>query len=242
MWHSRAVEERTKDKIEDSATALVEAGVSLIPFVGGPAAVFVNRAFGSATQRRNEILFAELSERIETVVVGLEALKVEELLQSEDFQAAAHRVFRGSQETASSAKRRLLQNALLNGYMREEPLSEREEFLAVMLRYVPEHVVVLQAMTDIMIGRDTAISHAPSALTNRLGDEVPVEVVRRCVEDLADDHLLAKYEESRVVERSVPRGGAVRRRETEQSVRTEVRHGITERGKKFLAFLAEPAP
>jgi hypothetical protein len=111
-----------------------------------------------------------------------------------------------------------------------------------MLRYVPEHVVVLQAMTEILIGRDTAISHAPSALANHLGDEVPVEVVRRCVEDLADDHLLAKYEDSTVVERSVPRGGAVRRRETEQSVRTEVRHGISERGKKFLAFLAEPAP
>ncbi|HEX9228807.1 MAG TPA: hypothetical protein VF885_19575 [Arthrobacter sp.] len=234
------MDERTKDKIEDGASAVVEASVSLIPFLGGPAAVLVNRAFGSATQRRNEALFAELTDRIEGIVQRMEATEAERLLESETFQAAAHRVFRASQETASTEKRKLLQNALLNGYLRQEFVSDRDEFLADMIRYSPEHVLVLRAMEEIMRGRDETLPHATSRIAGHLNDEVPEENVRKCVQVLVNDGLLSRHENSKVEQRDVFRGGSVRRRETEQVVKTEVRHSNTERGKNFLRLLADP--
>jgi hypothetical protein len=46
--------ERGKDRIEDASGAFIEAAVSAIPIFGGPAAVAVNRAFGSAADRRRD--------------------------------------------------------------------------------------------------------------------------------------------------------------------------------------------
>nr|WP_306629588.1 hypothetical protein [Arthrobacter ulcerisalmonis] len=235
------MDEKTKDKIEDGAAAVVEAGVSIIPFVGGPAAVLVNRAFGSATQRRNEKLFDELSARIENIVQQMDAGEAEKLLEGEDFQAAAHRVFRASQETASAEKRRLLQNALMNGYLRPECPADRDEFLSEMVRYEPEHVVVLQAMEAIMASRSETLPHAVSEIRDRVEGAIPDDVLRKCVNELVADDLLGRYENSEVEERSFLTGGSIRRRETKQVVRSEVRHSITAKGKNFLLYVAEPS-
>lgn len=236
------MDEKTKDKIEDGAAAVVEAGVSIIPFVGGPAAVLVNRAFGSATQRRNEKLFDELAERIEKIVKQMEASEAEKLLEGEDFQAAAHRVFRASQETASSEKRRLLQNALVNGYLLQESPANRDEFLSEMVRYEPEHVVVLQAMEAIMAPRSETLPHAVSVIGDRIEGAISDDIIRKCVNELVGDNLLVRYENSEVEEQSFLTGGSIRRRETKQVVRSEVRHSITAKGKDFLLYVAEPDP
>jgi len=235
------VEERTKDKIEDGGAAVVEAAASMVPIIGGAAAVLVNRAFGSAVQRRNERLFEELTDRVEDLVARLDASEADQVLGSEEFQAAVHRVFRASQETASSEKRRLLQNALLNGYLRGQSPVERDDFLVCMIRYAPEHVVVLQAMEEIMSARDETLEDAALAVARHLIEAVPRPVVDRSIKDLVDDGLLVRCEKSKV-ERNGGRIESLLSREAEQLVSTEVRHDISDRGKRFLSFIADPEP
>lgn len=69
------MEERRKDFVEDTSVAVIEAAVSMIPIVGGPAAVIINRSFGSAVQRRNERIFAEIATDVELLMQRVDVIE-----------------------------------------------------------------------------------------------------------------------------------------------------------------------
>lgn len=236
------MKENTKDHFEDGAAAIVEGAVSLIPIVGGPAAVAVNRAFGSAVQRRNERLYLELTERVEAVAERLESAEASRRLESDSFLAAAHRVIRTSQETAGAEKRKLLQNALLNGYLLDEAPSERETFLSTMSRYTAEHVIVLQAMKEIMTDRTETLQAANSVISDHLNNAVTTVVIGQCLDDLVADRLLTRSTNQSVEEVRLGPRQSWQQPQTQQRVRTDTRYNFAERGNRFLSFLKDPPP
>ncbi len=91
-----------------------------------------------------------------------------------------------------------------------------------------------------MRDRTETLEHAAPQVFQHLNEAVPRPVIDRCLKDLTDDGLLALYENSKVEERKVPRFGSYTRIESEQFVRIESRHTISDPGKRFLLFVADP--
>lgn len=234
------MEERHKDFAEDTSAAVIEAAVSMIPVVGGPAAVIVNRSFGSAVQRRNERIFAEIATDVELLVQRLDRIEPDALLASEEFQAAVHRTFRAAQETPSDDKRKLLRNALLNGYVANDVVPQRDVFLSIMARYQPEHVLVLQTIRTLMVGRETMLEHAASAISHRLEGSLAHESVRACLRELVNDGLASESTENRVEEINVGIPRPYGHPQTRQVAKTTAWHSISPQGEAFLDFVADP--
>jgi hypothetical protein len=234
------VEERHKDFVEDTSAAVIEAAVSMIPVVGGPAAVAVNRSFGSAVQRRNERIFAEIATDVELLVQRLDSLEPDALVASEEFQAAVHRVFRAAQETPSDDKRKLLRSALLNGYIAADAAPQRDAFLSMMARYQPEHVLVLQTLRTLMVGRETMLEHAASRIADRLEGSLAHESVRACLRELVNDGLVSESTENRVEEINVGMPRPYGPPQTRQVAKTTAWHSISAQGEAFLDFVADP--
>lgn len=108
------MEEDRKDQIEDIGVAVAEAALSLIPIVGGPAAVIANRALGSAVQRRQARILEELRDDLTRLERSGLVVFDGQLAESELFQAALQRTIRQLLESDSDYKRTLLRNALLS--------------------------------------------------------------------------------------------------------------------------------
>lgn len=232
--------DHAKDRAEDTAVAVLEAAASMIPFVGGPASVLVNRSFGSAVQRRNDRIFAKIESDVQELLHRMNLADSDAVLNSEEFMAAVHRVFRASQETTSDEKREALRNALLNGYVGPGFRGQRDEFLTLVTRYEPGHVVVLGAIQSLMADRTHLLDHTEQVVRTYLdsgGKNVPVGGY---LHDLVRDGLASEASESEVKEQNQPRR-AYMPRETKQVTVTTRWHGISVRGKAFLEFVSNPA-
>lgn len=232
--------ERRKDFVEDTSAAVIEAAVSMIPVVGGPAAVMVNRSFGSAVQRRNERIFAEIAADVELLMQRLEIMDTDAVLESEAFQAAVHRAFRAAQETPRDDKRKLLRNALLNGYVMSDVIPQRDRFMSITARYAPEHIVVLQALRTLMVGRTEMLEYAVSNIADHLDRSVTYESVRACLRELVDDGLAKESSENRVEEVNAGFSRVHMTPQKRQVAKTITWHSVSEDGAAFLDFVADP--
>ena len=234
------MEERRKDFVEDTSVAVIEAAVSMIPIVGGPAAVVVNRSFGSAVQRRNERIFAEIATEVELLLQRVEAIEPAAVLASEEFQAAVHRAFRAAQETPSDDKRKLLRNALLNGYVAVEVIPQRDAFMSIMTRYEPEHVLVLRAIRTLMVGRSEMLEHAASRVVDQLEGSLAHEPVSACLRELVGDGLVSESTENRVQDINVGISRIYGTPQTRQVAKVTAWHSISTQGEAFLDFVEDP--
>ena len=234
------MKERHKDLVEDTSVAAIEAAASMIPIVGGPAAVIVNRSFGSAVQRRNERIFDELAADVELLMRRLDVVEPAAVSASEEFQAAVHRAFRAAQETPSDEKRKLLRNALLNGYVSAEGIPQRDAFMSIMARYEPEHVLVLKSLRTLMIGRSEMLEHAASRVADELQDALTYESVRVRLRELVDDGLVSESTESRIEEINVGISRTYGMPQKRQIAKAVVWHSVAARGEAFLDFVADP--
>lgn len=210
----------------------------MLPVLGGPAAVLVNRAFGSAVQRRNERIFDEIAADLERLFHLIEGIDPEAILASDEFQAAMHRTFRAAQETASDSKRKLLRNALLNGYATPTPTDERDKLLSIMARYEPEHVLVLNAMAQIMAGRTELLEHATTHLQRHFEDRPLNGSLYAYLQDLVSDRLVTESAESRMEEINI--GYQFGRPQKRQIAKPYVWHGMSAQGEEFLRMVADP--
>jgi hypothetical protein len=227
------ISDRAKDRAEDSVATAVEALVSIVPFAGGPAAVIVNRAFGSAVQRRNETIMAGFESDIQRLMERHEKLEADRWPDSEPFMAALHTTFRAAQETASDEKRKLLRNALINGYVLSEDETASNGFLALILKYDPDHVLILETLVDIMANRTTMMDSAASAVYSRLRPQMTPTQVGLRIDELVRDGLISESRE-RKIEEIHTRGV------DKQVVRETAWHSPSDRGEAFLAFVADP--
>jgi hypothetical protein len=232
--------EHAKDLAEDAVAAVVEGAVSAIPIIGGPLAVAVNRGFGSAVQRRTDRIVQSLVTDIDRLV-GILGLDLEQLESSEEMLAAFHRAVRAAQETSSDEKRRLLRNALLNGYVTTAPdYAVSDHFLGLMVKYRPAHVVVLNALREIMVGRTETLEHASMVIGQHLGEVTVVPSIAVCVKDLAADGLINEQVLNEVKEVNVggrPVNGTM---QTKQYADPSYRYWSNELGGQFLDVVADP--
>lgn len=236
--YNPVMDARNKATAIDAATAGLEAAVSIVPLVGGPSAVILNRAFGSAVQRRNERILAELAEDVQLLIARLDLADPDTVLASEDFQAAVHRTLRAAQETASDEKRKLLRNGLLNGFVTDSTMPQRDQFMALMVRYQPEHVAVLGSIAALMEGRSEMLTHAATQIHDDLNEVMTFSSVLLCSRELVADGLAFESSESRVKEvNSLGRYGSPR---THQVAETTVWTSISDNGKEFLDFVTDP--
>lgn len=232
------MDERLKDKVKDAGAAAIEAAVSMVPIVGGPSAVFLNRTFGSAIQRRNERLLLEVAADVERMIEQLALADPEKVLASEDFEAAVHRTLRASQETSSDEKRKLLRNALLNGFVAGDAQSQREQFMAAMVRYQAEHVAVLRAIQSLMEGRSTMLEGAATQVHDGLSEAITFSTVLVCLRELVADGMASESVENQVKEiNSRTRLGQPQSR---QVVNQKVWHSVSASGEAFIEFVTDP--
>jgi hypothetical protein len=232
------VSERAKNQVEDVATAAMEALVSTIPFAGGPAAVILNRAFGSAVQRRNEKIMAQFESDIAELQAMGRAQSSAALIESEEFMAALHVMFRAAQETSSDGKRKFLRNALLNGFVTPEPGPIPPRFVEMTIQYEPEHILVLRELEEL--AREEMVTHPVTRIrAARERDKQPIPpFFPNFFEELSRDGMVTQRDTSTVKEEmNYDRYG---QSEMGSVVKTESVYSISRLGAAFLKFLRDP--
>jgi len=229
--------EKRKAKGAELAGVAFAAGISAVPVFGGPASVVLTYLANIPIQERTDSILNGFQRDIELLferTAGLEP----DVLHTEEFMAALFRAARSAQETASDEKRKLLRNALLNGYIKHEATGERDHFLAITARYEPGHVVILDCIRELMRGRDRLLNAATSVIADRLGDKGKGIPIYSHLQDLVNDGLVSEQADREV--REEQRTDKFGRPNPRSMVRETLYHGISPRGEAFLAFVADP--
>lgn len=221
--------DETKDRVEDSAAATLEALVSLVPGIGGVLSVFTNRMLGSSFERRTVRILTELRDDLTRLERSGLAHFDERLAEDDSFQASVHRAIRQLLEATSDDKRTLLRHALLNRIVGFE---EPERFDDALERVLPGDMAVLAALqakrryglTDVVRylnggGEEHVERHRVHRLV-RLG---LVDDVTKSGTDLIAEHL-----------RAAERG----QRTSSRPPRSE--HVISDFGREFVDFVSDP--
>src|SRR5665647_844960 len=191
--------EKRKAKGAELAGVALAAGVSAVPVLGGPASVILTHLATIPIQERTNSILNGFQRDIELLFERTAGLDPD-VLHTEEFMAALFRAARSAQETASDEKRKILRNALLNGYIKHEAIHDRDYFLAIAARYEPGHVVILDCVRELMIGRDRLMNAATSAIAHRLGDEGEGLPIYSYFRDLVNDGLVTEQPEREVQE------------------------------------------
>jgi hypothetical protein len=229
--------EERKHKITEIAGIAVATGLSIVPIVGGPASVAAAYFATMPMQRRTEKILTEIQNDIARLYERDSALDVS-MLHSEEFMAALFRTAIAAQESASDSKRKVLRNALLNGYVKSAAPRERDFYLGLATRYEPGHLAILDCMRSLMVGRTTLLDHAVSEIQRTLGDIASDLPVRAYLQDLVNDGLVYEQADREVTEETQPQQQWARST-SRQVVRETRHHSVAPRGNEFLAFIAD---
>jgi hypothetical protein len=234
------LEERKKDRLEDFGSATLEAVVSAIPVIGGPLSVFTNRALGSAFERRQTKIVAELRGdlmRLENSgLVRFDAA----LAESDAFQAAVTRTFRQLLESDSDAKRKLLRNALLN---RVIGLTDASRYERALEACEADDIRVLAAadeITDVgdhVQARVTLMNHLEKHFEDH-NEPVPSGMYDR-TRILVGLGLIDETQKSDLKERQ-PGYLRADQREPENFVSNRRLQSVSSLGRGFLDFIRDP--
>jgi hypothetical protein len=222
------VDEERKDQIEDMGVAVAEAVASLIPIVGGPTAVILNRTLGSAVQRRQARLLIELRDDLTRLEHSGLVTFDGQLAESETVQASLQRTIRQLLESDSDDKRTLLRNALLNRIAGTEDPGRFDEALD---RVQPGDVVLLAEVAEMayaedLIFRGVAAWASPEVLVRN-------ERVERLLRlGLIKDEHDPAADTRRILNAAVEGHGG--------SASTGSAHSVSMLGRDFLAYVSDP--
>ncbi|WJY00836.1 hypothetical protein [Curtobacterium sp. 458] len=221
--------DETKDRVEDSAAATLEALVSLVPGIGGVLSVFTNRVLGSSFERRTVRILTELRDDLSRLEQSGLAHFDERLAEDDSFQASVHRTIRQLLEAASDDKRTLLRHALLNRIVGFE---EPERFDDALERVLPGDMVVLASLqterryglTDVVRYLDGGgEEHGDRHRVHRLVRLGLVDDVTKSGTDLIAEHLRAAERGHRTPSR-----------------RPRSEHVMSDFGREFVDYVTDP--
>ena len=99
---------------EDVPNKAIRAGVGALPVVGSPLLEFLAFVIGDPAQERRDDFMKETVDRVMSLESKFKALRPDALRENEQFQATFIQSVRIATTTASAAKKKLLQNAILN--------------------------------------------------------------------------------------------------------------------------------
>ena len=143
------MDEKTKDKVETSATILAQAAFSALPIIGGPISTAFGYAISHAQQARTQRLLDGIVSDLERLAVEIEeSVGIEKVVKSDQFIANLTVAVRAMQETADEARIDYLRRALVAG-VKKKWRSKSEPLLHLAIRMTTIHVVVLEAIVEL---------------------------------------------------------------------------------------------
>jgi hypothetical protein len=136
------------NKPEDFLNKAMKAGVGALPVVGGALAELFNFVVADPAQERRDDFLRETMARLVDLQAQHDELSAEALRDNEQFQATMLQAARLATATASSEKRRLLQNAVLNSAIGTVDENIRQIFLQMIESMSQHHVALLNFLDD----------------------------------------------------------------------------------------------
>lgn len=222
---------------EDALALAGKAALGAIPLVGSVAAETLAHALDSRQAQRQHDFNLKVAYALNEAFERLnEKITIEDVVDSDDFIAAITRAQRAAAETASEARRRRLASAVVNGgHWAPFSASEREQFTRLVDEFDELHVFLLHYFVDPKAWLD---SHGLQDEYERLymaGVGTPLSAVfgvsegqwRAPVDQAASD--LARNGLADIPLRTTMSADGV------TAART------SEKGRRFLSFLSEPA-
>jgi hypothetical protein len=127
----------------------IEAGLSMIPIAGNPAAIAFAYAVGRGYNRRLEAWLTQLGEAVEDLINQVEDLDLDALAENEEFLDAVATATRAAERTHQDVKIEALRNAVLNAALPTAPDTDTQ---MMFLRWVDEftgsHLRLLTVLND----------------------------------------------------------------------------------------------
>jgi NAD(P)-dependent dehydrogenase (short-subunit alcohol dehydrogenase family) len=139
----------SKSTGREIAEKAVEAGLSMIPLAGGPAAVAFAYAVGRGYNRRLQAWLTQLAEAVDDLVDQVEGLDIDTLAENEDFLDAVATATRAAERTHQSIKIEALRNAVLNAALPTAPDTDTQMmFLRWADEFTGSHLRLLTVLND----------------------------------------------------------------------------------------------
>lgn len=123
---------------------VTEAGLSAVPFIGGPLAVVFATAVGWSISRRTDEWLADLAAEVERL-----GLVIEDLAEQPAFVDAVVTATRAAQATHQEEKLQALRNGVLHTISPDAPdVDEQLRFFRLIAKFSPAHLTLLTFMHD----------------------------------------------------------------------------------------------
>jgi hypothetical protein len=131
----------------DAAHALTKAGLSMIPFVGGPAVELFQLLVQPPLEKRRAEWMQEVGEKLEELEA--QGLDLETLQQNEQFISTVMQATQAALRTHVASKREALRNAVLNVAVGQAPDETVQHLLLEFVDTLTEmHLRILQVFHD----------------------------------------------------------------------------------------------
>lgn len=133
----------------DRVHAVVRAGVSLLPWVGGPFLELFNEIFVPPLSARRDRWLEELAEKLKALEDKIPNFKVEALATNEQFLTAVTHATQVANRTHQAEKREALKAAVLNVAIGSAPDEDLQLiFLRLVDTFTPWHLRLLSLLAD----------------------------------------------------------------------------------------------
>lgn len=145
---------------------VVEAGVSMIPIAGGPAAVAFAYAVGQAHNRRMQSWLESLADAVAELQTSDVDLNINTLAEDDRFIDAVVSATRAAQATHDEKKLTALRNGVLNTLGPNAPTEDEQlRFFRFVEDFSPAHLRLLQFLHDPAAIFDTAEITRPNYIS-----------------------------------------------------------------------------
>jgi hypothetical protein len=136
---------RAREVVQTAA----EAGLNLVPIVGGTLAVVMVAALNRNLIARREEWFTELAERLQSLSERIDDLSLDDLSQNDDFVDAVVQATRVLEHSSQRDKIQALRNAVLNAAMPAPPERDVQGlFFNLLDSLTPTHLRLLDLLND----------------------------------------------------------------------------------------------
>jgi len=143
LFDERSRQELPKPQFEDVRHATVKGLLAIVPGFGGPASELMGLLSSPLAQRRDD-WFADLARRLRDLEGRVEGFRFENLDQNEQFISATQQATLAAMRTHQAEKLDALKNAVLNIAVGREREDRQTNFIALVDRFTPAHLKVLQ--------------------------------------------------------------------------------------------------
>jgi hypothetical protein len=217
---------------EDFLNRGIKAFVGSLPVIGSPLSEFLTFIIGDPAQERRDDFIKATLERLIKLEGFTDNLRPENLRENEQFQATFIQAVRLATTTASSDKKKLLQNAIINSAIGKVDETVRLMFVQMLDRITPMHAVLLSFLDDPRSNQAAALKAESISLGGALSHLIEAafpefqtngELLNRVIVDLYGMGLTT----TNSVQSMMTGNGLLERRSTEL-------------GRSFLAFVSDP--